>query len=324
MLAALEGLGAPRRAIGTAHHLLRDEVRCVLERADKLGWRWITAVDPDYPPLLEHITDPPFGLFVRGAIPWTHVVAVVGSRRATAYGRQVARWLGEELARAGVVVASGMARGVDAAAHEGALAVGGPTLAVWGTGPDRVYPREHGHLATAIAEHGALLTEYPPGTPPRRHHFPERNRILAGISHGVVVVEAAARSGALITARLAADEGRDVLAVPGSVFSEVSVGPNALIRLGAQPLLTPGDALDLVGVDAVAGAPGAPAVAQGLLELGEEVTVDELAHREGVAVPVMLARLLELEIAGRVERLADGRYSRTTAPTRRRYGRDRP
>ena len=169
------------------------------------------------------ISDPPLGLFVRGQLTDKPAVTIVGSRKASPYGRQVARLLGEELGRAGVVVVSGMARGVDKAAHEGALAVGGSSWAVWGTGPDRVYPPEHGALAEELATCGALLTEYPPGTPPRRHHFPERNRILAGVARAVVVVEAAARSGALVTARLGLEEGREVLAVPGNIFSELSV-----------------------------------------------------------------------------------------------------
>ncbi len=162
----------------------------------------------------------------------------MGARRATAYGREVAEYLGRELAAAGVAVVSGMARGVDAAAHRGALAGGGRTVAVWGAGPDRVYPPEHAELAEEIAAPGCLLTEYPPGAPPLAHHFPERNRLIAGLAEAVVVVEADERSGALITARLALDEGREVLAVPGSVFSRLSAGPNGLLRAGAAPVLS--------------------------------------------------------------------------------------
>lgn len=205
--------------------LLDDEVPRVLAWAKREGWRWLVPGHGDYPTGLEHTADPPLGLFVRGELRRAPVVAVVGSRRATAYGRQVARTLGCELARAGVVVASGMARGVDAAAHEGALEGGGPTWAVWGTGPDHVYPAEHRELANAISTAGALITEYLPGTGPRKHHFPERNRVLAGLANAVVVVEAAARSGALITARLALDEGREVLAVPGAFCRRFRWGP---------------------------------------------------------------------------------------------------
>ncbi|HSL17796.1 MAG TPA: DNA-processing protein DprA [Methylomirabilota bacterium] len=292
--------------------LLDDEVPAVLASARRAGWRWLVPGDDGYPELLQHVADPPLGLFVRGELRPAPVVAVVGSRRATAYGRQVARLLAEELAAAGVIVASGMARGVDAAAHEGALAGGGATWAVWGTGPDTVYPAEHRALASAIAAAGALITEYLPGTPPRRHHFPERNRILAGLASAVVVVEAAARSGALITARLALDEGREVLAVPGSILSEVSVGPNTLLHLGARPMLTPRDVLDAIGHPAAEGR-SRPAAAHPLLEhldAGESVTADELVARSGLGISEVHGALLELELAGDVERARDGRFLR--------------
>jgi DNA processing protein len=284
------------------------------EAAATLGWRWRTPADEDFPEGLRSVSDPPLGLFVRGRLAAAPTVAVVGSRRATAYGRQVARLLATELARAGAVVVSGMALGVDAAAHEGALEAGGPTWAFWGTGPDRVYPGQHRRLAAAIADAGALVTEYPPGTPPRRHHFPERNRLIAGASQAVVVVEAAARSGALVTARLALDEGREVLAVPGSVLSDLSVGPNALLRLGARPAVTPRDVLEAIGLEP---APEAAAVAPGglweHLSTDGASSVDELAAATGRPVSVLLPELLELELRGDVERLADGRYQRRRA-----------
>lgn len=295
--------------------LLDDEVPNVLAWAKRAGWRWLVPGDRDYPTALAHTADPPLGLFVRGELRPDPVVAVVGSRRATSYGRQVARALGEELARAGVVVASGMARGVDAAAHEGALQAGGPTWAVWGSGPDQVYPPEHRELALAIAAHGALITEYLPGVGPRKHHFPERNRVLAGLASAVVVVEAAARSGALITARLALDEGREVLAVPGSILSELSVGPNTLLRLGARPLLTPGDVLEAIGCTPSPGAAG-QIVAHPLLDHlppGERASTDELAARSGLALGEVHAALLDLELEGAVVRLADGRFERRQA-----------
>ena len=192
-----------------------------------------------------------------------------------------------------------MARGVDGAAHRGALNAGGPSWAVWGTGPDRVYPPEHGELAEELASAGALITEYPPGTPPRRHHFPERNRVLAGLVQVVVVVEAAARSGALVTARLAMEEGREVLAVPGNIFSKLSVGPNTLLRVGARPLLTPRDLFDALGCEP---AP-APAVEpdHGLLKFigaGEALTPDEIAGRAGIEVSSVLSELLARELMG--------------------------
>ncbi len=295
--------------------LLDDEVSHVLDRARRDGWRWLVPGDEGYPALLEHTADPPIGLFVKGELRPAPVVAIVGSRRATAYGRQVARALGEELAGAGVVVASGMARGVDGAAHEGALAAGGPTWAVWGTGPGRVYPAEHRQLSDAIATRGALISEYLPDTPPRKHQFPERNRVLAGIASVVVVVEAAARSGALITARLALDEGREVLAVPGSILSEVSVGPNTLLRLGARPVLTVADVLDAVGAPPARrtgpGAPSHPMLDH--LPAGVSRSADELVSRSGLSVTEVHGALLELELDGVVERLPSGAFQRRRA-----------
>jgi len=299
--------------------LLDDEVPRVLDWVKREGWRWLVPGDADYPKTLENTSDPPLGLFVRGELRSAPVVAVVGSRKATTYGRQVARMLGEELARSGVVVASGMARGIDAAAHEGALAVGGPTWAVWGAGPDHIYPSEHRQLAKAIAGRGALITEYLPGTGPRRHHFPERNRVLAGLAQAVVVVEAAARSGALVTARLAVDEGREVLAVPGSILSEVSVGPNTLLRLGARPLLGPRDVLEAIGhtppdrPDA-AEEPAATHPVLEFLPAGEHVTTDELVMRSGLSVSEIHTALLELELGGLVERLNDGSFQQSRPP----------
>jgi len=296
--------------------LLDDEVPRVLSWVRREGWRWLVPGDADYPRALESTSDPPLGLFVRGELRAAPLVAVVGSRKATTYGRQVARMLGEELAKAGVVVASGMARGIDAAAHEGALAAGGPTWAVWGTGPDHIYPAEHRQLAGAIAGCGALITEYLPGTGPRRHHFPERNRVLAGLAQAVVVVEAAARSGALITARLAVDEGREVLAVPGSILSELSVGPNTLLRLGARPLLGPRDVLEAIGhtpPDAADEQVTAHPVLE-LLPAGQALTTDELVTRSGLSVSEIHTALLELELGGLVERLSDGSFQRLRPP----------
>ena len=295
--------------------LLDDEVPRVISWARREGWRWLVPGDADYPGGLANTADPPLGLFVRGELKPAPVVAVVGSRRATAYGLQVARALGEELAGAGVVVASGMARGVDAAAHEGALAAPGPTWAVWGPGPDRVYPPEHGELARAIMTGGAVVTEYLPGTGPRKHHFPERNRILAGLASAVVVVEAAARSGALITARLAVDEGREVLAVPGSIFSDLSVGPNTLLRLGARPLVTPTDVFDAIGFEPPT-APASDRETDPLLDHlppGETATTDELVARSGLSVAQVHSTLLNLELEGVVDRRSDGSFQRRTA-----------
>lgn len=315
LFATLSDRGAPRAILDAASRIADSEARTVVNRIESAGWRWIVPTDHDYPELLTTSSDPPLGLFVRGILDDRVTVAIVGSRKATPYGRQVAHLLGEELGRAGAIVVSGMARGVDGAAHRGALDAGGQSWAVWGTGPDRVYPPEHGALAEELARNGALITEYPPGTPPRQHHFPERNRILAGLARAVVVVEAAARSGALITARLAIEEGREVLAVPGNIFSELSVGPNTLLRVGARPLLTPRDLFDAIGCEP--GGAKQTVTERGLLKslgAGEALSVDEIAQRAGVAVAEVLGELLALELAGEVERGADGCYSRLRPP----------
>lgn len=297
-----------------ARRLLDGEVPALLDRLHGMGWRWVAPPDPQFPAGVAALADPPLGLFVRGELPRRDGAAVVGSRRATPYGLRVARVLGSELAAAGIPVVSGMARGVDAAAHEGALEARGSTVAVWGTGPDRIYPPEHGGLAEAIvAGGGALVTEFPPGTPPRRHHFPQRNRILAGLASAVVVVEAAARSGALNTARQALDEGREVWAVPGSVFSELSLGPNALLRLGARPLVVPAELVQELGGQPAADDAAAPAPASPVLQaipFERALPVDAIAAAAGREVGEVLAELLELELEGRVVRQPDGSYAR--------------
>ena len=197
--------------------------------------RALSPADARYPSRLAEVPDAPATLHVRGALVDADAlaVAIVGSRRATPYGLEVAETLAADLAARGVTIVSGLARGIDAAAHRGALRVGGRTLAVLGSGIDVIYPPENRRLAAEIAERGALLSQFAPGTPPLAHHFPLRNRVIAGLSLGVVVVEAAERSGALITARLAAEFGREVMAVPGPVTSPASRGAHALIRDGA-------------------------------------------------------------------------------------------
>jgi DNA processing protein len=315
LFVSLMGGSAPRALLDTATRLACAEAQTTVERVTTAGWRWLIPGDGQYPELLAATSDPPLGLFVRGRLDDRPTVAIVGSRKATPYGLQVARLLGEELGRAGVVMVSGMARGADEAAHRGALAVGGSSWAVWGTGPDRIYPPEHGDLAEELAATGALITEYPPGTPPRRHHFPERNRILAGLASAVVVVEAAARSGALVTARLAMEEGREVLAVPGNIFSELSVGPNTLLRVGARPLLTPRDLFDAIGCEPPAETDSSSG--EGLLRFigaGEALTADEIAARAKRSVGEVLGDLLTLELAGEICRRSDGQFARLRAP----------
>jgi len=203
---------------------------------------WLT--DPDYPALLKQIHDPPRRLFVDGGLPSGAMIAIVGSRRATPYGQRVARRLGRELSAAGVVVVSGLARGIDAAAHAGALEGPTGTVAVMATGLDRIYPPEHQELAQRIRGNGALVTEAEPGTLPLPGYFPVRNRIVSGLSLGVVVVEAAVRSGALVTARMALEQGREVFCVPGSIDNPLAVGAHRLLKDGAKLVETVEDVLD--------------------------------------------------------------------------------
>ncbi|TMC29923.1 MAG: DNA-protecting protein DprA, partial [Chloroflexi bacterium] len=214
--------------------------RCSTAKADKVVW----LTDPAYPWLLKQIHDPPSRLFVSGRLPSDPMIAIVGSRRATPYGCRAAHRLARDLSEAGVVVVSGLARGIDAAAHRGALESRTPTVAVMATGLDRIYPPEHGQLATEITASGALITEAEAGTIPLPSRFPVRNRIISGLSLGVIVVEAAERSGALITARMAAEQGRDVFCVPGSIENPLAIGVHRLIKDGAKLVQTVEDVLD--------------------------------------------------------------------------------
>jgi DNA processing protein len=270
--------------------------------------------DSGYPPLLRAIHDPPPAINLRGAGPDEALsrpaVAIVGARACSAYGRSVARSLGRELAAAGLVVVSGMARGIDGEAHRGALEGGGVTVAVLGCGVDRDYPAAHAELARRICEDGLVVSEYEPGVEPAPWRFPARNRIIAGLSEATVVIEARERSGALITADFALEEGRDVFAVPGEITSALSAGTNALLRLGATPLTCAGDVLELfelapAGREAAALGEAAQAL---LARLGDgALTADELVRASGVEPAQASAALMELELARRVA-LEDGVY----------------
>lgn len=215
------------------------------EKLEKNGIRVLTYHDEDYPARLEEIPDYPPVIFVKGTLVAGDEIgiAVVGSRIPTTYGKQVTRELAGDIAASGVTVISGLARGIDTVAHQSALKAGGRTIAVCATGLDRVYPASNYNLAQQIARQGALISEYPPGTRPRPEYFPRRNRIMSGMSLGVVVTEARAESGALITAKLALDYNRDVFAVPGSIYSPNSRGTNSLIGEGAKPVSSAGDIL---------------------------------------------------------------------------------
>jgi DNA processing protein len=263
----------------------------------------------ELPPLLRAIHDPPARLYVRGNAEVTLLsepaVAIVGARACSPYGAQVARMLGRELAAAGVVVVSGLARGIDGEAHRGALAGGGHTVAVLGCGIDRDYPAAHAALARSIGERSLIVSEYEAGVEPAPWRFPARNRIIAGLCAATVVVEARERSGALITADFALEEGREVFAVPGEITSALSAGSNALLRLGATPLTAAADVLESLGIQPPSG--GAVA-ADPLLDL-LPATADELVQRTGLAVGQVIATLAELDVAGLVAE-GDGIYRR--------------
>ena len=262
-----------------------------------------------YPRLLAEIADPPECIWIRGndALLSRLTVAVIGARAASQEGLIAAREISMDLARAGVVVVSGLARGIDSAAHEGALDGGGDTIAVLGTGIDLVYPAENAVLSERIASSGLLVTEFAPGSHPEDWHFPRRNRIISGLSKAVVVVEAKEKSGSLITARLAADQGRDVMAVPGTIVGGRNRGANALLRDGAKLVESAVDILQELGIES------------GLVRRTPEVegwqvvefTVDEIAHQLKISAGEALARLLEWELAGEVQRIGSGWFVRS-------------
>lgn len=273
--------------------------------------------DPDYPTLLREIADPPLVLYIHGrrALLSEPQLAIVGSRNPTALGRQNATAFARALAGAGLVITSGLALGIDAAAHRGALEAGGATVAVAGTGLDRVYPPRNRELAHAIVENGALISEFPIGTPVRAAHFPVRNRLISGLTLGVLVVEAAERSGSLITARLAGEQGREVFALPGSIHSPLARGCHALIRQGAKLVETAAHVLEELGPLAqVSGrVPARDAVVRcadaelAVLErrvlecLGYESThIDALVDRSGLTADTVSSILLQLELRGLV------------------------
>lgn len=284
---------------------------------EQRGLRWLARSDPAFPFLLASIHDPPPGLFLRGVASPDFLsrpsVAVVGARSCTDYGAHVARTLARDLAAAGVVVVSGLARGIDGWAHRGALEGGGPTVAVLGCGIDRDYPRAHAALAAQLAETGLIVSEYPPGVVPAPWRFPARNRIVAGLAAATVVVEARDRSGALITADLALEEGREVLAVPGEITSSLSRGTNALLRLGAAAVTSAADVLEAIGLSPLEigdpEPPSGPAAAVlNALDAGA-ATADELARMTGIDSAAAAAALTELELAGLVSAAA-GMYRR--------------
>jgi DNA processing protein len=305
----------PDRSAGV-RLLAADAVR----RAASASIAAIPWSDPSYPIPLTTIPDPPPVLWTRGAAAAlsTPAVAIVGSRAASPYGLAVAEQLAGDLAASGLTIVSGLARGVDSAAHRGALAAGGVTVAVLGSGVDVVYPREHAALARDIDVRGAVVSELVPGTRPQQWFFPLRNRIISGLSRAVVVIEASEKSGSLITARTALEQGRDVLAVPGNVLTGRNRGAHALLRDGAKIVESADDILEELGMHRSAvggrGGGGTPAAGDPVLDCliaGEACDLDEISERSGLNTPRLLPRLFELELEGLVRRVGGGRFVRT-------------
>lgn len=357
---ATAALSAPAKALGRDAAAARStppvlgRIERSLQTIDRLGIHVLTDVDPAYPPGLRHLHDPPPLVFARGRLELLRrpAIAVVGARRHTLYGGRLARDLAADLSRAGFVVISGLARGIDGAAHEAALDAGagdsgGATIGVLGCGIDVVYPREHAHLFARIAEEGLLLSEFLPGEPAVRYNFPRRNRIIAALADGVLVVEATGRSGTLITVDHALDLGRDVFAVPGPIDRPTSEGTNRLIQQGAMlvtsvadiatALKTPGidstASVELGTVGTVTAAPTprvatratmtAPPDLKGeLLRLWRRLEVDplhvdELASACGISTSSALIALLELELRGHARQLVGMRFVREEPAPRR-------
>jgi DNA processing protein len=335
LVAALRASGDPQHLLDAAATFLPPDSVTRLrnpasERLDAaLAWlaepshQLVTWDDQDYPNALLEIDEAPPALFYLGRRELLNrpALAIVGSRHASPQGRDDARAFARTLAAAGVTIVSGLAVGIDAAAHEGALRESGSTLAVVGTGLDRVYPAANRALAHAIAEHGGLLSEFAPGSPAARFHFPRRNRLISGLARGVLVVEATLSSGSLITARLAGDQGREVMALPGSIHSPLSRGCHKLIREGAKLVETAQDVLAELKIAAPASTPtmaGMPSTLPGgvvaeavVAALGTSpVDLDRLIARTGLPAQDIAAQLTGLEIAGHVAALPGGLWQR--------------
>ncbi len=327
--AALIAAGFPADAARSLAGPVPDWLPATLDWLAAPDHDLLTLADADYPPLLRRISDPPVALFLRGdrgLLREPHF-AIVGSRNPTPQGAENARAFARYLADCGLVICSGLAAGIDAAAHRGALDAEAPTTAVLGCGPDRIYPAENAPLARQVAAAGLILSEFLPGTPPKREHFPQRNRIISGLSLGVLVVEAAKRSGSLITARLAGDQGREVFAIPGSIHNPLARGCHALIRQGAVLVETGHDILaeigPLAGVSMAAGEADAPPAVIApepdedygklLAALAHDPCgVDALAARTGLTAAEVSSMMLILELQGAVESLPGGRFARKT------------
>lgn len=317
---SLRSAGLP---VGVVENLvkLRDVIspELVWEQIARQNIRVMLWGDEDYPPRLAEVENAPPVLYLRGSLTsedaWA--VAVVGTRRITAYGRQVAERIAAQLVANGIVVVSGLAAGVDTVAHQAALDAGGRTLAVLGSGVDRIYPPANRQLAERITTSGALLSDYAPGTPPEASNFPPRNRIISGLAMATVVVEAGEKSGALITADFAVEQGREVFAVPGSVFAPQSRGPNRLIQNGAHPLLDPQEILDVLDLQRVSDQREARVVlpanateAELFRLLGHEpLHVDEIRAQTDLPIEEVTATLALMELKGMVRQMGGMRYT---------------
>jgi DNA processing protein len=300
-------------------HAAIDRARA--QRITPVAWS-----DAAYPVALTTIVDPPPVLWTLGAVAafQAPAVAIVGARAASPCSLSVAEQLAADLAARGLAIISGLARGVDSAAHRGALSAGGVTIGIMGSGVDVMYPPEHAPLARDMQQHGAIASELVPGTPPLPHLFPLRNRIISGLSRAVVVIEAGEKSGSLITARCALEQGRDVLAVPGNVLSGRNRGAHALLRDGAKIVESADDILEELGMSVGSAAGVMPPVGEGgrapdaaprdpvldCLTAGEASDLDEISERSGLKTARLLPRLFELELQGRVRRVGGGRFVR--------------
>lgn len=320
-LAAVQGVSA-RLIPAIRRQRNSDAIERELETIQQKGYTIVTQTDPCYPSLLLQIPDPPPFLYVYGKLPTNGLnIAVVGSRNATAYGLSATRRLCMDLVRQRVNIVSGMARGVDTAAHAGAIEGGGCTVAVLGTGLACIYPKENEHLYHSIAQNGAVVSEFSLDTGPDAHHFPARNRIISGMCHGTVVVEATGRSGSLITARLAGEQNREVFAVPGNIHSFKSVGTHTLIKEGAKLVAHAGDILDefqiIATQDPHAGQPVQPVYppltdeeARVIDSLDvEPVHIDDLARKLAFQAGRLSGVLLQLELKGLVSQSPGKRFA---------------
>jgi DNA processing protein len=317
--AALHAAGLDRRAIeNLVAARSQVDLDAELRRLERSGAQLITWEDPSYPRNLLNIAQPPPVLFVKGSLlpadEWA--VALVGTRHASTYGREVARELAGGLAASGVTVVSGLARGVDVTAHRAAIEAGGRTIAVLGSGIDNIYPPEHAGLAETIAQAGAVISDYALGTPPDGANFPPRNRIISGLSKGVVIVEAGEVSGALITADFAAEQGRDVFAVPGNIHQRTSLGTNKLIQQGAKMVTGVADVLEELNLALVTeqrtarAALPADATEQRLLAClsAEPVHIDELGVQMGLPIAQVSGALAMMELKGMVRQVGGMNY----------------